>query len=64
MDEGIVVARLQIEERWITYISVYAPTDDSSQEIKDGFYEKLQCVVDKTHGCRDCFSLFSFRSGY
>ena len=48
MDEGIVVARLLIEGRWITYISVYAPTDDFSQEIKDVFYEKLQSVVDKT----------------
>ena len=48
VDERIVVARLQIEGKWITYISVYAPTDDSSQKIKDGFYKKLQNVVDKT----------------
>ena len=48
VDERIVAARLLIKGRWITYISVYAPTDDSSQEIKDGFYEKLQSVVDKT----------------
>ena len=27
---------------------MYAQTDDSSQGIKDGFYEKLQSVVDKT----------------
>ena len=40
---------MQIEGRWITYISVYAPTDDSSQKIKDGFYiQKLQSVLDKT----------------
>ena len=41
-DERIVVARLQIEGRWITYISVYAPTDDSSQKIKDGYYKSYR----------------------
>ena len=52
VDDRIVVTRSHIKGRWITYIWAYiweyAPTDDSCQEIKDGFYKKLWSVVDKT----------------
>ena len=46
--ERIVVVRLKIGREWITYVQVYAPTDDGSKKVKDGFYNGLQGVLDKT----------------
>ena len=46
--ERIVVVRLKIGREWITYVQVYAPTDDGSKKVKDGFYNELQGVLDKT----------------
>ena len=38
VDERILKIRLKIEGRWLTVIQVYAPTDDSSREVKAEFF--------------------------
>ena len=32
----------------LTLIHTYAPTNDTDEEVKDHFYEKLQAIVEKT----------------
>ena len=45
VDERILKIRLKIEGRWLTVIQVYAPTDDSSREVKAEFFGRLQETV-------------------
>lgn len=45
VSERIVRVRLRIEGEWVTVIQVYAPTEDSKDEVKEGFYEQLQETV-------------------
>jgi hypothetical protein len=35
--------------RWchIIVLKVHAPTEDKTDDVKDGFYEELECVFDK-----------------
>jgi hypothetical protein len=35
--------------RWyhIIILNVHAPTDDKTDDVKDSFYEELECVFDK-----------------
>jgi hypothetical protein len=35
--------------RWfhIVVLNVHAPTEDKIDDVKDGFYEKLECIFDK-----------------
>ena len=42
INERIERIRLRIEDVWISVIQVYAPTEDSKNEVKDDFYEQLK----------------------
>ena len=42
ISERIVRVRLRIEGVWVKVIQVYAPTEDSKDEVKESFYEQLQ----------------------
>jgi hypothetical protein len=35
--------------RWcrIIFLNVHAPTEDKTNDVKDSFYEELECVFDK-----------------
>ena len=48
IDERIIRARFHSRYVKLTMIHVYAPTNDTDEEVKDHFYEKLQAVVEKT----------------
>ena len=41
--------RLGIEGVWMTVIQVYAPTEDSTDEVKEDFYEQLQQIMKEVH---------------
>ena len=45
VSERIVKIRLKIEGVWLSVIQVYAPTEDSKEEVKEGFYEQFQATV-------------------
>ena len=34
--------RLKLENRWLTVVQVYAPTEDSAEELKTSFYDSLE----------------------
>lgn len=38
--------RLRVEGIWVKVIQVYAPTEDSKDEV-EGFYEQLQVTMKK-----------------
>ena len=42
--------RLRIEGTWVSVVQVYAPTEDSKEEVKGGFYEQLQTTLRKCTG--------------
>ena len=48
IDERIIRARFHSRYVKLTLIHVYAPTNDTDEEVKDHFYEKLQATVEKT----------------
>ena len=48
VNERIIRARFHSRHVKLTLIHVYAPTNDTDEEAKDHFYEKLQAIVDKT----------------
>ena len=48
IDERIIRARFHSRYVKLTLIHVYAPTNDTDEEVKDHFYEKLQAIVEKT----------------
>jgi hypothetical protein len=39
--------------RWcgIIVLNVHAPTEDNIDDVKDSFYEELECVFDELHKC-------------
>ena len=39
--------RLRVEGVWVKVIQVYAPTEDSKDEVEEGFYEQLQVTMKK-----------------
>ena len=45
VSKRIVKIRLRIEGVWVSVIQVYAPTEDSKNEVKDSFYEQLEGTV-------------------
>ena len=45
VNERILRVRLNVEDVWLTVIQVYAPTDDSSREVKVEFFARLQETV-------------------
>ena len=45
INERIVRTRLSIEGVWVSVIQVYAPTEDSKNEVKDDFNEQLESTV-------------------
>ena len=47
IDERIIRARFHSRYVKLTLIHVYAPTNDTDEEVKDHFYEKLQAIVEK-----------------
>ena len=49
VNERIILARFYSKFLKTTVIQVYAPTEDSTEEEKDVFYEQLQAVLNKTH---------------
>ena len=49
ISERIVRIRLGIEGVWMTVIQVYAPTEDSTDEVKEDFYEQLQEIMKEVH---------------
>ena len=49
VSERIVKIRLRIEGVWVSVIQVYAPTGDSKEEVKEGFYEQLQVTLREVH---------------
>ena len=49
ISERMVKIRLRIEGVWVSVIQVYAPTEDSKEEVKEGFYEQLQATVREVH---------------
>uniref|UniRef100_W6NF69 Endonuclease exonuclease phosphatase domain containing protein n=1 Tax=Haemonchus contortus TaxID=6289 RepID=W6NF69_HAECO len=46
VSERIITARFVTRHTRITVVQVYAPTEDTSEELKDSFYEQLQDIVD------------------
>ena len=48
IDERIIKARFHTRYVKFTLIHVYAPANDTEEEVKDHFYEKLQAIVEKT----------------
>jgi hypothetical protein len=38
-----------LRDRWchIVVLNVHAPTEDKTDDVKDTFYEELECVFDK-----------------
>ena len=52
IDERIIRARFHSRYVKLTMIHVYAPTNDTDEEVKDHFYEKLQAVVEKNTEAR------------
>uniref|UniRef100_A0A7I4XVA6 Endo/exonuclease/phosphatase domain-containing protein n=1 Tax=Haemonchus contortus TaxID=6289 RepID=A0A7I4XVA6_HAECO len=48
VNERIIVARFVTRHTRITVVQIYAPTEDTSEELKDSFYEQLQDIVDDT----------------
>ena len=48
IDERIIRARFHSRYVKLTLIHVCAPTNDTDEEVKDHFYEKLQAIVEKT----------------
>ncbi|XGW34280.1 hypothetical protein V3C99_018265, partial [Haemonchus contortus] len=46
VNERIITARFVTRHTRITVVQVYAPTEDTSEELKDSFYEQLQDIVD------------------
>lgn len=47
IDERIIRARFHSRYVKLTLIHVYAPTNDTDEEVKDHFHEKFQAVVEK-----------------
>ena len=45
--ERLVKVQICFEKKWTTFIQVYAPTKDSEEEEKDGFYASLESVLAK-----------------
>jgi exonuclease III len=43
------LCKLRIKGKYnnITLINAYAPTEDKTEELKEQFYDDLQCIVDK-----------------
>ncbi|XGW34020.1 hypothetical protein V3C99_018069 [Haemonchus contortus] len=46
LSERIITARSVTRHTRITVVQVYAPTEDTSEELKDSFYEQLQDIID------------------
>ena len=44
----IITARVHSKHAKTTIVTVYAPTEDTSDEAKDEFYHKCQDVLDET----------------
>jgi hypothetical protein len=40
---------IKLSDRWchIIVLNVHAPTEDKTDDVKDSFYEELECVFDK-----------------
>ena len=49
VSERIVKIRLRVEGVWVSVVQVYAPTEDSKEEVKEGFYEQLQTTLREVH---------------
>ena len=47
IDERIIRARFHSRYVKLTLIHVFAPTNDTDEEVKDHFHEKFQAVVEK-----------------
>ena len=53
IDKRIIRARLHSRYVKLTLIHVYAPTNDTDEDSRDHFYEKLQAIV-KKHRSTTC----------
>jgi hypothetical protein len=44
---------IQLRSCWydIIFLNLHAPTEDKSGEMKDNFYEELECILDKFPKC-------------
>ena len=42
VNERLMKVRLKLENRWLTVVQVYAPTEDSAEELKTSFYDSLE----------------------
>ena len=42
VNERLMKVRLRLENGWLTVVQVYAPTEDSAEELKTSFYDSLE----------------------
>ena len=42
VNERLMKVRLKLEYWWLTVVQVYAPTEDSAEELKTSFYDSLE----------------------
>ena len=42
VNERLMKVRLRLENGWLTVVQVYAPTEDSAEEMKTSFYDSLE----------------------
>ena len=47
VSERIVVAKLKVCREQLTFVQVYAPSNNSRSEVKEHFYSELQKVIEK-----------------
>ena len=47
VSERIVVVKLKVCREQLTFVQLYAPTNDSTSEVKEHFYSELQKVIEK-----------------
>jgi exonuclease III len=53
-----------LKGRWyhIIVLNVHAPTEDKTDDVKDSFYEELECVFDKISTCHTKILLGDFNA--
>ena len=40
-----MTVRLRLENGWLTVVQVYAPMEDSAEELKTSFYDSLEKLL-------------------